>query len=218
MRPIVFSTIILAVIAATLFSCNPSEDHSNKNLDSDTAAVAEMHAVVEKDSAPALPMAADTIDKDVEQEKAQQDVGDFSIAPIIKDYLDLKNALVADNGKLAADAGRKLLATLKAVVMKSVPSGKQKEYMDIAADAMENAEHIGDNAGKIAHQREHLASLGKDMNDLIDMFGTPQQLYQQHCPMYNEGKGAIWISETREIKNPYYGGEMLTCGSVKKKY
>lgn len=102
--------------------------------------------------------------------------------------------------------------------MKSVPSGKHKGYMDIADDAMENAEHIGDNAGKIAHQREHLASLSKDMNDLIAMFGTPQLLYQQHCPMYNEGKGAIWISEIKEIKNPYYGEEMLTCGSVKKKY
>ena len=218
MKPIVFSTIISAVIAATLFSCNSSENNSNNNPDNDTAAVAEIHAVVEKDSTPLLPTAADTINKNVEQEKVQENVDNFSIASIIKDYLALKNALVADNGKLAADAGRKLLATLKTVDMKSVPSGKHKEYTDIAADAMENAEHIGDNAGKITHQREHLGSLSKDMNDLIAMFGTPQQLYQQHCPMYNEGKGAIWISEIKEIKNPYYGSEMLTCGAVKKKY
>lgn len=217
MKPIVFSTILSAVIAATLLSCNSSENNSNNNQDNDTAAVAEIHAVAEKDSTPVLPT-ADTINTNVEQGKVQENVDNFSIAPIIKDYLALKNALVADNGKLAADAGRKLLTTLKTIDMKSVPSGKHKEYTDIAADAMENAEHIGDNAGKIAHQREHLASLSKDMNDLIAMFGTPQQLYQQHCPMYNEGKGAIWISEIKEIKNPYYGGEMLTCGSVKKKY
>jgi hypothetical protein len=217
MKPIVFSTILSAVIAATLLSCNSSENNSNNNQNNDTAAVAEIHAVAEKNSTPVLPT-ADTINTNVEQEKVQENVDNFSIAPIIKDYLALKNALVADNGKLAADAGRKLLTTLKTVDMKSVPSGEHKEYTDIAADAMENAEHIGDNAGKIAHQREHLASLSKDMNDLIAMFGTPQQLYQQHCPMYNEGKGAIWISEIKEIKNPYYGGEMLTCGSVKKKY
>ena len=217
MKPIVFSTILSAVIAATLLSCNSSENNSNNNQNNDTAAVAEIHAVAEKDSTPVLPT-ADTINTNVEQGKVQENVDNFSIAPIIKDYLALKNALVADNGKLAADAGRKLLTTLKTIDMKSVPSGKHKEYTDIAADAMENAEHIGDNAGKIAHQREHLASLSKDMNDLIAMFGTPQQLYQQHCPMYNEGKGAIWISEIKEIKNPYYGGEMLTCGSVKKKY
>lgn len=217
MKPIVFSTILSAVIAATLLSCNSSENNSYNNPDNDTAAVAEIHAVAEKDSTPVLPT-ADTINTNVEQEKVQENVDNFSIAPIIKDYLALKNALVADNGKLAADAGRKLLTTLKTVDMKSVPSGKHQEYLDIAADAMENAEHIGDNPGKIAHQREHLASLSKDINDLIAMFGTPQQLYQQHCPMYNEGKGAIWISEIKEIKNPYYGEEMLTCGSVKKKY
>jgi hypothetical protein len=218
MKAIIFSIIISAAIAATLLSCNPSENNSNNNQDNDTAAVAEIHAVAEKDSTPVLPAAEDTASKNVEKEKVQENIDNFSIAPIIKDYLALKNALVADNGKSAADAGRKLLATLKAVDMKTIPSGKHQEYMDIAADAMENAEHIGDNAGKIAHQREHLASLSKDMNDLIAMFGTPQPLYQQHCPMYNEGKGAIWISEIKEIKNPYYGGQMLTCGSVKKEY
>lgn len=88
--------------------------------------------------------------------------------------------------------------------------------MDIADDAKENAEHIGDNAGKIDHQREHLASLSKDVNDLISLFGTPQKLYQDYCPMFNDKKGAIWLSETKEIKNPYYGAKMSTCGSVQK--
>lgn len=218
MKHIIFSTIISTIIAATMLSCNQSEDNPNNYLNNDTSAVAEIHAVLEKDSTPVLPAAEDSANKNVEPEKRQQSAEHFSIAPIVKDYLDLKNALVADNGKLAADAGRKLLATLQKVDMKTIPSGKHKEYMDVAADAMENAAHIGDNAGKIAHQREHLASLSKDMNDLIVMFGTSQQLYEQNCPMYNEGKGAIWVSETKEIKNPYYGGQMLTCGSVKKKY
>jgi hypothetical protein len=30
------------------------------------------------------------------------------------------------------------------------------EYIDIIDDAKEHAEHIGDNGGKIDHQREHL--------------------------------------------------------------
>ena len=50
------------------------------------------------------------------------------------------------------------------------------------------------------------------------LFGTTQKLYQDHCPMYNDGKGAVWISEAKAIKNPYYGGKMLTCGSVKKEF
>jgi hypothetical protein len=30
-------------------------------------------------------------------------------------------------------------------------------------------------------------------------FGTTQ-LYQDYCPMYDEGKSGYWISETKEIK------------------
>jgi hypothetical protein len=27
----------------------------------------------------------------------------------------------------------------------------------------------------------------------------------------------MWLSKTKEIKNPYYDDEMLTCGSVEEK-
>ena len=102
--------------------------------------------------------------------------------------------------------------------MNAIPANKHKEYMEIAENAKENAEHISDNTGKIDHQREHLASLSKDVSDLITLFGTTQKLYQDYCPMYNDGKGAVWISEAKTIKNPYYGSKMLTCGSVKKEF
>lgn len=59
--------------------------------------------------------------------------------------------------------------------MKSIAANKHKEFMDIAESAKENAEHIGDNAGKIDHQREHLAMLSKDVSDLIVLFGTTQK-------------------------------------------
>lgn len=31
--------------------------------------------------------------------------------------------------------------------------------------------------------------------------------------MANTNKGAFWISEDKEIRNPYYGKQMMTCGS-----
>ncbi|WP_234423198.1 DUF3347 domain-containing protein [Flavobacterium sp. RSP49] len=70
------------------------------------------------------------------------------------------------------------------------------------------------NSGKLEHQREHFAMLSKDINDLIKTFGTTQKLYQDHCSMYDEGKSGYWISENKEIRNLYYGAQMLTCGSV----
>jgi hypothetical protein len=55
--------------------------------------------------------------------------------------------------------------------------------------------------------------LSKDVNDLIKIFGTDKKIYRD-CPMYDQGKSGYWISEFKEIKNPYYGSEMLTCGGI----
>jgi hypothetical protein len=58
--------------------------------------------------------------------------------------------------------------------------------------------------------------LSKDMYDLVKAFGAGQTLYKDFCPMYNDNKGAIWLSESKEIKNPYYGKSMSSCGSMKE--
>ena len=36
--------------------------------------------------------------------------------------------------------------------------------------------------------------------------------------MASDGKGANWLSETKEITNPYFGAKMLKCGVVKKQF
>jgi hypothetical protein len=125
--------------------------------------------------------------------------------------------LAKDNGKEAAAAGDAIVAVLAKADTKSLSKEQLKSYIDIADGLKENAEHIGANAGKIEHQREHFEMLSKDLEDLIKAFGNGgQTLYKDFCPMANDGKGAIWISEVKEIKNPYLGGKMPTCGSVKE--
>ena len=154
--------------------------------------------------------------KETEMITAASSETSFSIGPLLDKYLQLKNALTKDDSKTAATAGKDLFAALNAVSPSSINAKDSKEYTEIAEDAKEHAEHIADNSGKIAHQREHFAMLSKDVNDLVKMFGAGQKIYQDFCPMFNGGKGAIWISETKDIKNPYYGAEMLTCGELKK--
>lgn len=138
----------------------------------------------------------------------------FAIDGIVSGYLKLKNALIKDDSKDAANASKSIAATLNDAGTNTLDSKLKKKYNDIAVDAKEHAEHIGNSAGKIDHQREHFAMLSKDINDLIKTFGTKQKLYQDYCPMYNEGKSGYWISETKEIRNPYYGSEMLSCGRI----
>lgn len=135
---------------------------------------------------------------------------------ILDNYLDLKNALVADNSEKAATAGKKLLDAFAQFDSASIDEAQKNEVSEIIDDAREHAEHISENSGKIEHQREHFEILTKDVEDLINITGTDRKLYQTFCPMYNDNKGAIWLSETKEIKNPYYGSKMMTCGKVQK--
>jgi hypothetical protein len=139
-----------------------------------------------------------------------------SIKVIVEHYLKLKDALVNDNSKDAAAAGKELVAAIEKLDKNSLSPEQKKFYEDVEEDAKESAEHIGENAGKIDHQREHFDMLSIDMYDLVKEFGGGQVLYKIYCSMYNDKKGAFWLSESKTIKNPYYGKKMLTCGSVEE--
>lgn len=131
-------------------------------------------------------------------------------------YLQIKNGLANDNGKKAAAGGTAFMEAIGKLDKSSMNDAQKKVYEDMADDAKEMAEHISTNAGKIEHQREHFDMLSNDVYDLVKAFGAGQSLYKDFCPMYNNNKGAIWLSETKEIKNPYLGKKMPTCGEVKE--
>jgi hypothetical protein len=131
---------------------------------------------------------------------------------ILSDYFKLKDALVGDDTKQAAQEGLKLVASLKAFDASSYSKENQEELADIIEDATEHAEHISESA--IDHQREHFKILSKDLTDMVAITGTKSTLYEQFCPMYD--KGSAWLSKSKEVKNPYYGNKMLKCGKVQK--
>lgn len=148
---------------------------------------------------------------DVDNETTQK--SDLT-AVILDSYFQLKNALVLDDNKMAAMAGETMLTAFSNFEMSKLTGDAHMKYMDIAESSKEHAEHII--KSDIGHQREHLESLTTDINDLITLLGTNKTLYQDFCPMYNNNKGGMWLSEIKEIKNPYFGSKMLNCGKVQK--
>jgi hypothetical protein len=133
---------------------------------------------------------------------------------LITAYLQLKNALINDNGKDAAVAAGDLGNALAKMDETSMSAEQKKIFDDVKDDLKEHAEHINTNGNLIAHQREHFNWLSDAMYPVVKAFSTGKALYKDHCPMYDDGKGANWISEFKEIKNPYYGSKMVKCGSV----
>jgi hypothetical protein len=151
-------------------------------------------------------------DMKMDHSKMMNKNSDAKAEAILSDYFILKDALVGDDTKKAAQAGSKLVASLKAFDSSSYSKENQEELTDIIEDATEHAEHIAESA--IDHQREHFKTLSKDITDLVAITGTKSTLYEQFCPMYD--KGSAWLSTDKEVKNPYYGSRMLKCGKVQK--
>lgn len=131
---------------------------------------------------------------------------------LIAHYLQLKDALVADNKDAAAEAGGLLASAL--TKFDTTPYSSRKELSRIMEDAKEQAEHIS--KSPIDKQREHFEELSNDMVDLIGITGTEKTLYQDYCPMANNNKGALWLSDSREIRNPYFGSKMMKCGTIQR--
>jgi hypothetical protein len=138
-------------------------------------------------------------------------------APVLSAYYALKDALVADNAQLAAEKGKAMKTALRSIETKDW-TAKQRNAYDVVAKKLDtDAEHIGDNAGKIDHQREHFMTLSNNLTTLVKTLKiNVETAYSQFCPMANDGKGAFWLSKEDKVKNPYYGKKMLTCGSVKE--
>jgi len=80
-----------------------------------------------------------------------------------------------------------------------------------------------DLAGKVASvkdlkaQRAELEALTAEVEKVVKSSKlTSGVIYKQYCPMANSNEGGYWLSSESEIKNPYFGDEMLNCGETKE--
>lgn len=141
-------------------------------------------------------------------------VNDNTMNMLLSSYFKLKNALANDDAKAAASAGTEVATATTQLNVSGFNKAQRDIYDDVQEDVIEHAEHIASNGKKIAHQREHFEILSKDLYDLLKVTPTSQTIYYTNCPMYNKNKGANWLSEVKDIKNPYLGKKMLDCGTV----
>jgi hypothetical protein len=131
---------------------------------------------------------------------------------VLDAYLGIKDALVKDDQETAARFGAVLAQQASDVDVSGHGQGNQQQLRDIFDRARQHGEQIAES--DIARQREHFEPMGADIKNMVEIAGTDRTLYHQYCPMYNNNKGGMWLSESSEIKNPLFGSKMLTCGSV----
>jgi copper chaperone CopZ len=132
---------------------------------------------------------------------------------IFDNYFALKDALVKSDGALASANAKALLTAINEVKMDKLTTEEHTVWMKVMKDLAFDTEHI-EETKDASHQRDHFTSLSKNMYELIKVSKYETPVYYQHCPMYNDGKGANWLSKENTVKNPYYGSQMLTCGKT----
>ncbi len=70
-------------------------------------------------------------------------------------------------------------------------------------------------ADKLEEQRKLFADLTVAFEPLLKGHISKGVIYKNYCPMAN-GKDAYWFSNSKKNVNPYMGGTMPSCGSVKE--
>ena len=95
--------------------------------------------------------------------------------------------------------------------------------IEAGANGLQNGSKIASAAAKITaakdieEQRAAYETLSNEMISNIKSAGVSNgEVYVQHCPMAFNDRGANWVSSTKEIRNPYFGNKMLTCGENKE--
>ena len=122
---------------------------------------------------------------------------------ILQSYLKLKDALVETNGEKANSMAKELINLL---------NSEDELIQKIKTDANKIAE-----TADVNQQREYFNGLSDNVYTLLkSASANDNAIYRQYCPMAFDNKGAYWLSAEQEVNNPYFGDQMLHCGTVKE--
>jgi hypothetical protein len=182
--------IIFLFLPFLILSCAENQDSSNED----------------KVETPSLP-AQSRLDA----------TGTSLLMEVVTNYYSLKDAFVASNEAKADEASAKLIASsdsLRNFVAKDSSLGSalntELDSITLASKAIIDAKDETTEKKRIPFE-----IVSNNMFQLLKKAELKNAgVYREYCPMAFNDKGAYWLSDDPEIKNPYFGKKMLECGEV----
>lgn len=148
--------------------------------------------------------------------KQEKKDGNLSIKLLFSEYFSLKNALVLSDlneAKVKSFALGKSISKIENIAFQSVSDN----YSSWNKEVLQNTLNQMGSANSLKGIRSGFQIVSELFIQILEAEGSMgDTAYIQFCPMVNDNLGANWISEISEIRNPYYGENMLTCGEVIK--
>jgi hypothetical protein len=193
--------LIVLGISATLVSCNPKADqadeHTGHDHGDDTTA-----ATSEKAASPQFQVSADF---------------QKQLANVFTSYVGMKDAFVSSDAGKVKQESEKVSDALAKVDMKLLEGSAHNDWMNYLAPMQKSLSAI-ENSDGIETQRKEFSTVSDNLYKSIKAYGLGgTEAFYEFCPMAFNNEGGYWLSDSDEIRNPYFGDAMLTCGSVQER-
>lgn len=141
------------------------------------------------------------------------------LRPLLAAYLDLAEALAADDTSASREALHRYHQVLMGIGEHRLSGAAHVAWMETYGLLHDVTHKMAEPAGT-ENMRAHLQAMTTAMEYLYVNFGAGQLpgVHQAHCPMVEGGVEVdgdpigTWLQRTERLANPYWGAMMLRCG------
>lgn len=200
----IFLTLLLAATAFTFSNCGGSKKEESHD--------AHQHAA--NDDATVM---SDELSEATEPQFTVDESFQHQLSGVFGAYVELKDAFVDSDASKVSTAAANTRKALAGTDMKLLSGAAHHDWMTYL-EGMETSLTSIESTSNLQAQREAFSTLSESLYKSIKAYGLGgATAYYDFCPMARNSQGAFWLSDAAEIRNPYFGDEMPTCGSVTEK-
>jgi Cu(I)/Ag(I) efflux system membrane fusion protein len=139
------------------------------------------------------------------------------LGEVVNAYMRLKDNLVESKDLESSTAAKSMREALDGID-RGLLDEKNGSRWDAQLERMQASLQGIVGSDEIDGQRKEFKNLSSTMSAMVQLFGWSSSerdtLYLEYCPMADEDQGGYWLSYEKEIRNPYFGAQMLQCGEV----
>jgi Cu(I)/Ag(I) efflux system membrane fusion protein len=199
-----YSLLFSAAAFAFLTNCNKKDEHEGH----------DEHAAHDNSEHASGSNAGVT----AAEPQFQVDAGFQSqLASVFASYIELKDAFIESDANKVKEEAKGTDEALAKVDMTLITGAAHNDWMSYLTPLQTSLKEIQASTD-IEAQRKAFSNLSDNLYKSVKAFGLGgEEAFHAYCPMAFNNEGAYWLSDQTQIKNPYFGDKMLTCGEVKEK-
>jgi membrane fusion protein, copper/silver efflux system len=135
-----------------------------------------------------------------------------NVDPLFNAYRNLVEALAADRPATARAAAYEMSQAVNRVQA----SSPAESFWGVTADDLRDRLRRAQSAESISDLRSELGPLTEILHTIADHPDTDRTapVHVAYCPMAPAESGGQWLAHEPDIRNPYFGESMLSCGEI----